>query len=174
MSAPLRWIAGGGLALLLLSGCLTVHEHRARHVDVRFATLDSETQVRLLGGQLLPEDPAFAAYVALGTPQYAYYTDEAETDWIWVYWGVVHPDDRGEVHSEAPPRLYTRADMRLPKAGEERVELRLVFEAESLVDWNLGPIDIEASSTHQVLPLGTLPWNPPPKPTPGSLPEPIF
>jgi hypothetical protein len=154
------WLA---LALILLaSGCMSVQEHRARQMKRGFGGMDAATQERLLLGELLLGDSPLAAYIALGTPQYTRETTpasetESEPRWEWVYWGMVPEADLSSSEKEAPPRIFTRAETRLPKPGEERRELRLRFKEDRLVSWSLGVIDPNTAGQATSLPLGTFP-----------------
>lgn len=149
----------GTLACLLaalLVGCGTVQEHRARHRGDAFARLSPEIRQRVLRGELHIGDAPEAAYIALGTPQYT--TSDQSGRWVWVYWGT--RDTRsapGATATKAVPLFHTRADLRLPRPGEKREELRLFFNDKKLEEWKLGEIRIEEAAGKSALQLGTVP-----------------
>ncbi|GHB92897.1 hypothetical protein [Cerasicoccus arenae] len=70
------WIA------LVLSGCGSTQEHRARQYSEAYGLLSTETQQRLLTGGIQQGDSRQAVYIALGPPQVQSWIADIE---IWEY-----------------------------------------------------------------------------------------
>lgn len=132
-------------------------------------TLGPEVWERALSGEVAKDDSSATVYIALGTPQYTFLepsTSETQVHgqaaslgerWIWVYWGFIPDVENASTTSGEPPRIYTRAETRWPGLGEKRSELRLSFEEDHLVAWEIGPIRVDAAEEREMLQLGTFP-----------------
>ena len=140
-------------AVLGSGGCASVQEHRARQFKSTWEALAPAEQARLRDLTIAVGDSPKAVYFALGTPNYALRRGPFET--VWVYWGIV----LAEAPEAAPPtvRFASRGELRLPRPGEQRLELRVHFEARAVRAWELGPVDLPAAAPHRPLPMGAFP-----------------
>lgn len=136
-----------------LSGCYSVQEHRARQFSTDYAALPPEVQNRVQAATIATGDSPKAVYFALGTPNYLHPLTESETE--WVYWGLLLAENA----EGNPPTLHfsSRGEIRLPRAGEERLELRVLFKDKIVQSWTLGPIDLKSARDGHPLKMGHFP-----------------
>lgn len=144
-----------GIAILaLLNACGTVQEHRARQFSADWNLLDAEAQSRIATATIQENDTNKAVYIALGSPNYTLPYDWSSRTWTWVYWGSA-PD--GSAPDDTTLRFLSRGEIRLPAPKSERQALRVTFENQRVLHWELAQIDPEEARQSVAVEMGKFP-----------------
>jgi len=144
------------LALALAAnGCGSVQVHRARQHPATIDALAPQERDRVLSGAVRRGDPREAVYVALGSPAYARRIDADTSEWI--YFGT--RAEAGDVDAADPDalRFLSRSELRIPRPGEQRARLTVVFLEGRVEAWTFGPIEREDLHAHEPVRYGRMP-----------------
>lgn len=141
----------GVCVLLLLAGCGTVQEHRARQFQTPFATLPPAIQAAALGGGLEKGWDEVAVYVSLGTPEFAIRMDERTV--LWAYWGVRPSAEE----AEAGRVFLSRSEFRRRRGGEPFKQLSIFFVDGRVDTWSFSELSREDLFRQRGTPFGRIP-----------------